>query len=217
MVMDYAALLSLVPAALLLIRPRPQRDSVTWSLLLVAVVGPASLVAVQNAGGWQASLSGALWVSAAAALILFAVTAALNESAWRLLPLLAAYCLLLGLAATLFAAVPREALPHAASPAWLDLHIAVSLATYGLATIAAVAGLCRPAAGAWPEAAAKQRVLAEPAGRRRWRAPGAWPARRRGDRARHRRGERHGDPVSDVGPTAGFRPQDSLLAAGLSS
>jgi ABC-type uncharacterized transport system permease subunit len=151
--MDYAALLSLVPAALLLIRPRAQRDGVTWSLLLVAVIGPASLVAVQNAGGWQPSLSGAIWVSVAASMMLFAVIAALNESAWRLLPLLAGYCLLLGLVATLFGAVPRETLPPAASPAWLDLHIAMSVATYGLATIAAVAGF----AGWLQERALKRR------------------------------------------------------------
>jgi ABC-type uncharacterized transport system permease subunit len=151
--MDFTALLSLVPAALLLIRPRATRDGVIWSLLLVAVAGPASLVAVQNAGGWQPSLSGAVWVSVAAAMILFAVIVALNESAWRLLPLLAGYCLLLGLLGTLFAAVPRENLPPAASPAWLDLHIAMSVATYGLATIAAVAGF----AGWLQERALKRR------------------------------------------------------------
>ena len=140
MLMYLAALLSLAPAALLLVRPRTHRDAVVWSLLLVAVLGPASLVTVQNAGGWQPSLSGALWVGIAAAMFLFAVVAALNEAAWRLLPLLAGYCLLLGIVATLFAAVPREAMPQATSPGWLDLHIAVSIATYGLATIAAVAG-----------------------------------------------------------------------------
>ncbi len=140
MPMYLAALLSLLPAALLLIRPRPRRDLVVWSLLLVAVLGPASLVAVQNAGGWEPSLSGSLWVSVAAAMIIFAVIVALNETAWRLLPLLAAYCLLFGLGGTLFAALPRETLPPASSAAWLDLHIAVSVATYGLATIAAVAG-----------------------------------------------------------------------------
>ena len=139
MPMYLAALLSLLPAALLLIRPRPRRDSVVWSLLLVAVLGPASLMAVQNAGGWQPSLSGALWVCVAAAMILFAVIVALDETAWRLLPLLAVYCLLMGLVGTLFAAVPRETPPPANSAAWLDLHIAVSVATYGLATIAAVA------------------------------------------------------------------------------
>jgi ABC-type uncharacterized transport system permease subunit len=140
MLLHVAALLSLLPAALLLFRPRPQRDVVVWSLLLVAVAGPTCLVVVQNAGGWRPSLSGALWVSVAAALILFAVVVALNDQAWRLLPLLAGYGLLLGLGGTLFAAWPKENLPPTSSAAWLDLHIAVSLATYGLATIAAVAG-----------------------------------------------------------------------------
>jgi ABC-type uncharacterized transport system permease subunit len=140
MAMYLAALLSLLPAALLLIRPRPRRDVVVWSLLLVAVLGPVSLVAAQNEGGWQPSLSGSLWASVAAAMIIFAAIVAINETAWRLLPLLAAYCLLFGLGGTLFAALPRETLPPANSAAWLDVHISVSVATYGLATIAAVAG-----------------------------------------------------------------------------
>ncbi len=140
MLLHFAALLSLLPAALLLLRPRAQRDVVVWSLLIVAVAGPTCLVVVQNAGGWQPSLSGALWVSVAAAMMLFAIIVALNETAWRLLPLLAGYAFLLGIAGTLFAAWPIETLPPANSAAWLDLHIAVSIATYGLATIAAVAG-----------------------------------------------------------------------------
>jgi ABC-type uncharacterized transport system permease subunit len=141
MLLHIAALLSLIPAALLLLRPRPDRDLVFWSVLVVALAGPTTLVAVQNADGWHPSLSGALWVSVAATMILFAVVSALNEAAWRLLPLLAGYCLVLGLAGTLFAAWPIENLPPAKSAAWLDIHIAVSVATYGLATIAAVAGL----------------------------------------------------------------------------
>ena len=136
-----AAILSLLPATLLLLRPRPERDALLWSALALAVAGPTTLVAVQNAGGWMPSLSGSLWVSVAAAMILFAVVAALNETAWRLLPLLAAYAAVMGLAGALFAALPVENLPPANSAAWLDLHIAVSVATYGLATIAAVAGI----------------------------------------------------------------------------
>jgi ABC-type uncharacterized transport system permease subunit len=138
--MDYAALLSLMPAALLLIRPRAKRDAVIWSLLLVAVLGPVSLIAAQNVDRWQPSLSGAIWAGVAAAMILFAVIVALNEVAWRLLPLLASYCLLLGIVATLFAHVPRESEPPVNSATWLAVHIVMSVATYGLATIAAVAG-----------------------------------------------------------------------------
>jgi ABC-type uncharacterized transport system permease subunit len=141
MLLQIIALLSLVPASLLLLRQHPRRDPILWLALALAVVGPSLLVAVQNAGGWLPSLSDALWVSVAAALILFAVVAALNETAWRLLPPLAIYALVMGIGGFLFAAVPREHLPPANSPAWLDLHIVVSVAAYGLAIIAAVAGI----------------------------------------------------------------------------
>ena len=152
MLLDLLALLALVPAVLLLLRPRDRRDAVVWSALALAVAGPTIQVAAANAEGWHASFSGALWVSADAALILFVVAAALNDTAWRLLPLLAAYCFLLGVGGTLFATLPAE--PQSPMPsAWLDVHIAVSLATYGLATIAAVAGF----AGLLQERALKRR------------------------------------------------------------
>ena len=51
-----------------------------------AVAGPTVVVLQRNADGWLPSLSGALWASVAAAMILFAIVAALNETAWRLLP-----------------------------------------------------------------------------------------------------------------------------------
>ena len=141
MLLQIVAILSLLPASLLLLRARPQRDPLLWLALALAVVGPTVLVAVQNAGGWLPSLSGALWVSVAAAMILFALVAVLNETAWRLLPLLAIYAVVMGIAGAIFEAVPREHLPPVSSAAWLDLHIAVSIATYGLATVAAVAGI----------------------------------------------------------------------------
>jgi ABC-type uncharacterized transport system permease subunit len=153
MLLDLLALLALVPAVLLLLRPQERRDAVVWCALALAVAGPTIQVAAANAQGWHASFGSALWVSADAALILFVVAAALNEAAWRLLPLLAAYCFLLGVGGTLFSTLPPEPQSRAASAAWLDIHIAVSLATYGLATIAAVAGL----AGLLQERALKRR------------------------------------------------------------
>jgi ABC-type uncharacterized transport system permease subunit len=141
MLFQILAILSLLPASLLLLRPRPRRDAWLWAALILATAGPTILVAAENAGGWVPSLSGSLWVSVAAAMILFAVVAALNETAWRLLPLLAGYGLVMGIGGALFAALPSEHLAPASSAAWLDLHIAVSVATYGLSIIAAVAGI----------------------------------------------------------------------------
>jgi len=54
---------------------------------------------------------------------------------------LAIYAVVMGIAGAIFEAVPREHLPPVNSAAWLDLHIVVSIATYGLATVAAVAGI----------------------------------------------------------------------------
>src|SRR5215469_434467 len=102
MLLYLAAFLSLLPAALLALIPPPRRAFVLWSLLAVAAAGPTTLVAVLNANGWHPSLSGALWASVVATMLLFALVAALNEAAWRLLPLLAGYGFILGLAGTPF-------------------------------------------------------------------------------------------------------------------
>jgi len=141
MLLQIVAVLSLLPASLLLLRAEPRRDALMWSALGLAVAGPTLLVALHNAGGWSPSLSGSLWVSVAAAMILFAIVASLSETAWRLLPLLAAYAAIMGIGGALFAALPVEKLDTASSAAWLDLHIAVMVAAYGLAIIAAVAGI----------------------------------------------------------------------------
>jgi ABC-type uncharacterized transport system permease subunit len=141
MLLQIPAILSLLPACLLLLRPHPKRDLMFWVAMALAVAGPVVVVLQQNLGGWLPSLSGALWASVAAAMILFAVIAALNDTAWRLLPLLAIYGLVMAIGGALFATVPIEHLQATNSAAWLVLHIVVSVATYGLATIAAVAGI----------------------------------------------------------------------------
>ena len=63
------------------------------------------------------------------------------REAWRLTPLLAPYLLLLGLIGSAAEFWPGRALPAALPQAWLDVHIVVSVATYGLLTIAAIAGV----------------------------------------------------------------------------
>jgi ABC-type uncharacterized transport system permease subunit len=58
----------------------------------------------------------------------------------RIGALLAPYLLVLGTLATVWAHAPMPLAPVGAGPAWLGLHIAVSVATYALFTLAAVAG-----------------------------------------------------------------------------
>lgn len=140
LVLSLTALLALVPASVLPYRrPEAGRDLVFWSLLAVAVAGPVAYSLVQLSGAWQSGLASALWVSTAASAALFAAIAALSREAWRLSALLLPYlCLLAGLA-IIWSGAPAKAGIGGASGAWLAIHIAVSVATYALCTLAAVA------------------------------------------------------------------------------
>ena len=137
---NLSALAALLPAALIAWRRPAGRDSVYWAALAVALAGTLSFAAAQIAQGWLTGLATALWASIAASLVVFAALAALTREAWRLTALLAPYLFLLGLGATAAGLVPDEPLRTTAPAAWIDLHILVALATYGLLTVAAVAG-----------------------------------------------------------------------------
>ena len=136
-----AALAALVPAALVHMRGPKGRDVVFWAVLGVAAAGSMSWAAALLADQWHTGLSPALWVSISASLIVFMALAAVSAHAWRLTPLLLPYLLLLGVIATVWAQAPERPMPGGAPAGWLGVHIVVSLLTYALLTIAAVAGL----------------------------------------------------------------------------
>ncbi len=139
-VLSLTALLALVPASLLPYRRAAARpDLLFWSLLAVAVAGPAAASLVQFSGSWQTGLAGALWISTTASAALFALLAALSRDAWRLAPLLLPYLCLLAALAVIWGRVPPQGEMAAAPGAWLAVHIVVSVATYALSTLAAVA------------------------------------------------------------------------------
>jgi ABC-type uncharacterized transport system permease subunit len=138
---NLAALAALLPSTLLAWRRPGPADLSFWAVLAVGFAGAALVLAVQLPAGWSAGLGQALWATIAATLLVFAVTVLLAKPAARLALLLMPYLLLLGLAATIVGA--RQIPSAAAGPAlaWLDLHILVSVLTYALVTLAAVAGL----------------------------------------------------------------------------
>jgi len=139
-VLSLTAMLALVPASLLPYRRAAARpDLLFWSLLAVAVAGPAVASLVLFAGSWQTGLAGALWISTTASAALFAVLAGLSRDAWRLAPLLLPYLCLLAALAVIWGRVPAQSEIAAAPGAWLAVHIIVSVATYALSTLAAVA------------------------------------------------------------------------------
>ena len=134
------ALAALLPAAILSWR-RPRRDFLMLLLIAVAAAGPASWAIALMASGWRTGLAPALWVSIAATAIEFLILALATREGWRLAPLVLPYLLLLGALAMLVDAPAAHALSASASAAWLDLHILVSVATYGLIGLAATASL----------------------------------------------------------------------------
>lgn len=133
------ALLCLLPAALVQRREGATLDNAHWAALVFALLGPGVWALAHVTGQWQAGLGAALWVSIAVTMGLFAMLAWSVDHVWKLTQLLAPYMLALGVLAIL---APGAALtPATPIDGWVTLHILVSVVTYGLVTIAAVAAL----------------------------------------------------------------------------
>ena len=140
LLLNLSALSSLLPVCVLSQRRASARDRLFWTLLAVAIAGPAVAAIDQLARGWLGGLSAALWLSIVASMAMFLAVSMVTRDGWRLAPLLLPYLLLLGIAAA--------AADYAAHPAgsvllgsWTEVHVLVSVATYGLLTLAAIAGL----------------------------------------------------------------------------
>lgn len=136
-----AALFALAASPLLAAPEVASRGMRFWALVAVALAGTGLLVWLDFAAGWRSGLAPALWITVAATLVLFAAGAALCPSLARLDALLAPYLLLLGVIATIWAHAPGRPMAADAPAAWLGVHIVVSVATYALFTLAAVAGM----------------------------------------------------------------------------
>lgn len=138
--LSLVALGTIVPALAQAFRDGASRDAVFWAALAFAIAGPALLVVEHSGPAWQTGLSATLWITIAATLTLYAIAAAAFRHAWRLTPLVAGYMLLLAACAIVWQDTSGGAL-HAGTDerAWVNVHIATAVATYGLVTIAAVA------------------------------------------------------------------------------
>lgn len=137
-----SALAALVPATVRAWRRHDGApDAVFWLLLAVAVAGPLAWAWIQFAGGWRTGLSPALWSTIVSSLLVFAAVVAAWREAWRLAPLLLSYLLLAAVAATIWQDEPERMLTASAPPTWVTIHIVLSLLTYAVLTICAIAGL----------------------------------------------------------------------------
>jgi ABC-type uncharacterized transport system permease subunit len=142
LVFNLLPLLLLAPASLQALRREPRRDALFWASIGVAAGGLVARVTVHIAEPWQTGFAASLWATLAVSALLYAGVATMAAQAWRLAPLLGGYMVLLGLIAVVWQAAPGR--PLNANPqieGWIAAHIAVSVVTYGLVTIAAVAAL----------------------------------------------------------------------------
>jgi ABC-type uncharacterized transport system permease subunit len=138
--LSFIVLTTIFPAVFQAFRETASRDAVFWGTLAIGIAGPLAWVSVHSAPAWQTGLAATLWVTIAATMALYAVVAGVFRQAWRLSPLLAGYMLLLGLGAIIWQDAGGEPLQAGAGDrAWVNVHIATGVVTYGLVTIAAVA------------------------------------------------------------------------------
>jgi len=140
--MSLSALAALVPATVWSFKgASAHRDGTFWAVAAAAAAGPATISVVQLFGTWQSSLSLALWMTVTTSMALFIGLSIGVREGWRLMPLVAPYLLLLGILATLGSNAASNAPPSSSPDAWLLVHIVASVTTYGLCTLAAVAGV----------------------------------------------------------------------------
>ena len=140
-VLNLMALATLLPAACLGLRRAPARDMVLWLTLLAALVGPSLWVLSAFSPAWRTDFGAALWVTVAVTAGLFIIVVVFDDEAWRLTPVLSPTLLVLGVLATIWTNHQAAKVLSQAPGGLVGVHIGVSVATYGLVTIAAVAAL----------------------------------------------------------------------------
>jgi ABC-type uncharacterized transport system permease subunit len=140
LLLSLSAVSSLLPVSVLALRRPTERDRLFWMLLAVAIAGPAVAAIDQVARGWLGSLAAALWFIIVASMAMLLVVSLATRNGWRLTPLLLPYLFLLAIGAAAAESVSR---PPAAVflVSWTEVHVFVSVVTYGLLTLAAIAGL----------------------------------------------------------------------------
>lgn len=112
-----------------------------WILLAVAVAGPVAFAAWLAAGGWPRGISGALWVTVAATALVMLWVSLRFASGWRLAVLASPVMAVLGALAVIWRQAGPVGGAGKALGLWSAAHVMVSVLTYALVTMAAVAAL----------------------------------------------------------------------------
>jgi ABC-type uncharacterized transport system permease subunit len=141
MALNFGALLALLPAFAAAYRRDPRPDALFFALLGLGTLGPILWVASQASGAWRTGFAMSLWITIGVTMGLFLLLSLRTRYAWQLAPLLLPYLVLLGFIALIWQRAPERPISENVPAAWLDTHIVFAVATYGLLTLGAVAGL----------------------------------------------------------------------------
>lgn len=146
LLLNLAALTALLPSALLLTcrSPAPEqdvRDLVFWVVLAAAAAGALAWTWVLFAAAWQTGIAASLWVTISLSLVFFALISAVSSGFARLLVVYGPYTVVLAVIATIWAQAPGRRVPESETGPWLNLHIGISVTTYALMTLAAMAAM----------------------------------------------------------------------------
>jgi len=142
--MDLSAVFSLLALCALLPAAAVPYFAVSGRVLAACVAGAVIAAGVRSADlvarAEASDLSGALWLSITATLLLLLCAVAVRRSALMLTPLLVPWLMVLGMITVAFPATGGENPGQVAGP-WVLVHATTAVATYGLVTLAAIAGL----------------------------------------------------------------------------
>jgi ABC-type uncharacterized transport system permease subunit len=138
---NLGAFVALLPVTALSFRRPGARDRLFFALLGLALVVPALWVGMQDESAWHTGFAMSLWLIIVASLAIFLALSLMTRHAWQLAPLLLPYLVLLGVAAVIWQHAPERPVGDLVPTGWFDAHIVLAVATFGLLTIAAVAGL----------------------------------------------------------------------------
>lgn len=134
------ALIGLLPLSAAALTGRLRPGGLFWLMLAAALIGPLALVGSHLMAGWQSGLSANLWASVAITLAIFALVCALRPGTYRLSALLLPYLGLLELLAIVFSHAPQAEALNMSALAWFRAHVLLAVGSYGMLTVAAIAG-----------------------------------------------------------------------------
>lgn len=141
LILALAALLALIPLGAATWRGLETRPAVFWPALAAAFAGTAALLGVEVRGGWPTGFANALWLSVGACLLVYLAVGVFSCEGRRLGVILMPFLAASGLLATVWISGQPRVLQSEVASGWVAVHVAASLATYALVTLAAAAGV----------------------------------------------------------------------------